>query len=154
MSADSLAAAPRLCNSVNDRLSHLFLISIQHFYQPQTPKTAIFIHQLRALVGLSYAACSVAEQHWESYQIPFQRFIQHSHGDFRYHWGAQLLLAQSLAKMVILTIESFYLLDYPNYYHTFIQTLGQILANESIALANKTEEARQLLHMFQNHTSI
>lgn len=152
MSADSLAAAPHLCNSVYDRLSHLFLLSIQHFYLQRCPKTAVFVNQLRALVGLSYAIChmvEMSEKDQKGYQKYFCRFIQHSQGDFQQHWGALLLLAQALAKLVIFAVESFQQSNYPSLYHSFMQVLGKTLNNASIVGTEKIDEVQQLLRALQ-----
>jgi hypothetical protein len=152
MSADSLAAAPHQCNSVQDELSHLFLLSIQYFHKQPDSETTIFINQLRVLFALSYAAChlvNLSQKQFQDCQKYIDRFIQHSHGDFRRHWGAFVLLANTLASLVLTAIENFHRSHYPVLYRSFIHALGTVLNNPSITQANQAEEMQQLLQTLQ-----
>lgn len=153
MLLDSLAAAPRLCNSVHEQLSHFFLLSIQYFHKQSDSEKDTFINQLRVLFGLNYSAChlvNLPQQQFQDCQKHIDRFIQHSHGDFRYHWGASMLLANSLASLALIAVENFHLAHDPVlYYRSFIHALGTVLNNPSITQANQTEEVDQLLQTLQ-----
>lgn len=152
MSAGSLAAAPHQCNSMQDKLSHFFLLSIQYFHQQPDSEKDTFINQLRVLFGLSYAACHLADlsqKQFQDCQKYVDRFIQHSHGDFRYHWGAFMLLANSLASLALTAVENFHRAHDPALYRSFIHALGKVLNNLSITQANQTEEVDQLLQTLQ-----
>jgi hypothetical protein len=156
MTTDSLTASPRQRNCVcaHDKLSYLFLLSIQYFQKQSDSEAVVFINQLRVLFGLSYAAChigNIVEENWPNCQKYVSRFIQYSQGDFRQHWGTMLLLSQTLASLVFTAVENFRRTNYPALYHNFIHALGKVLSNPSVTQANKTEEVEQLLQTLQQH---
>ncbi len=93
----------------------------------------------------------MSEKDWEEYQKYFCRFIQYSQGDFCQHWGALLLLAQTLAKLVIFAVESSQQASYPTLYHSFMQALGKALNNELIVETGKIDEVQQLFPALQQH---
>jgi hypothetical protein len=129
-------------------------LSIQYFQKQPDAETVIFINQLRVLFSLSYAAChlvNMPQKQLQDCQKHIDRFIQHSHGDFRRHWGAFVLLSNTIASLVLTVIENFHRSHYPALYRSFIHALSTALNNPSITEANKTEEVDQLLQTLQQH---
>jgi len=145
MSDVILAAAPPLDNSIDTELSHLFYLSFQYFSNKDSLSTTTFINALKTFTGLGYVACFVSETDLKAYQKCFNRLLNHSVGDFRCHPGALLLLTQAVAKMVILAMEGFHHLNYPDYYAAFIHALEKVLDNEGLKQAGKSEAGQQVL---------
>ncbi len=111
---------------------------------------ANFIQTLRILVGLGFTVCLADKASITGYQAYLHRFLHYNEGDFRNHPDALLFLAQSIANMVLLAIQSLSRLPHSCYGKLFIQTIREIMQNVVLNSVGKGKEAKQVLEQLQN----
>ena len=134
--------------SHNDKLilSDLFEVSFTYYRDHQSPFVTDFIREIRTIAGLGLTAVLADDGYLYPYQSYFNDFIQGNQGDFREDAGHASLWGQRMAEMITISLGSFRRLDYPDYYHDFMEAIEKNLKNVRIDLAGKTAEGKRLLN--------
>ncbi len=149
----SLAGAHFLRNNDDNkvsRLANLLQVLFEHYTSHSSSTANDLIRMLRTLVGLGFTTCLTDHVYTVCYQPYLHCFIQHDRGNFQKHCVALVLLSQTVANMVALAMDSFYIRCGPIYYPCFLNTLKNILDDVIITEANQHDEAKEVLGLLQH----
>lgn len=145
----SLAGARLLRNDEADvsRLASLFHLLFEYYSSHSSPTVVELVQSLRTLAGLGFTVCLEEEVYTTCYQPYLNCFLQHDRGNFQKHQGALLLLAQTMANMVMLAMEGFRSFHRPIYYQGFINVIKSILDDVIMVEDDQRENAQQMFEL-------
>ena len=126
--AKSILAVEPLSRNDIPILANLFEVSFDYYINNNSPFFIDYLCSLRTLVGLGFTAVLADRTLLCIYQHYLERFIAHDEGNFRVSQHAKILIAQSVAEMVVTATVSFSALKNPRYYEDFRVALHYTLA--------------------------
>ena len=148
----NITGAHPSCNNEGDDASCLidfFRALFKHYTSCTSPMMEDCIRSLRILAGLGFTVCLLDDVYTACYQPHLTDFLKYDRGDFYKHPGASEILANDIARMILLSLKSFQKQHHSVCYKEFMNIIESIVGNVVVVEIDKKREAHQILELLQ-----